>query len=80
MVAEEVTEAQLPFGMGSIDFSNPLKAGLAIVGLVLGFAVFSIANGFGDVVASRINQVVGNVTGIQTSTDSSSSSSGPGVV
>lgn len=80
MVAEEVTEAQLPFGMGSIDFSNPMTAALAIVSLVLGFAVFSIANGFGDAVASRVQNRISSATGVDAGSGSGGTSAAPGVV
>lgn len=79
MPAEEVTEAQLPFGMGSIDFSNPKMAVFAIISLVLGFSIFSIASGFGDVVAARVNNQIQRLTGVSASSDGATSQA-PGVV
>ena len=78
MAAEEVTEAQLPFGMGSIDFSNPLMAVVGIVTLITGFAVFNMTQSIGEMVGSRVNQTISAATGVDTGDGSSENP--PGMV
>lgn len=73
MAAEEVTEAQLPFGMGKIDFTNPVGAALMIVSLIAGFAVFSMTQGIGENLGSRLNSALGGVLGTNPATGNDSS-------
>lgn len=72
MAAEEVTEFTLPFGMGSIDFSNPVMASMAIVSLIGGFAVFSMTRDLGEQVGQKANSIISSTTGVDTGADGSS--------
>jgi hypothetical protein len=59
----EPTEAKLPFGMGSIDFTNPMSAVVMFVALTLGFVVYHMTDGIGNQLAQRINSFIASATG-----------------
>lgn len=61
----EPTEANLPFGMGSIDFSSPVSAAMAIIALIFGFVVFHMADAVGGGLAQRVNSFLASVTGTE---------------
>lgn len=61
----EPTEANLPFGMGSIDFSSPVSAAMAVVALIFGFVVFHMADSVGSGLAQRINSFIASITGTE---------------
>jgi len=76
MAVEEVTEAQLPFGMGEVDLTST-SAILAIVSLILGFAVFSMTESIGNYLGSKANEFAGNYLGFNPATGQDS---GPDMV
>ena len=67
MAVEEATEAQLPFGMGTVDLTSA-TAVVTIVTLILGFAVFSMTQSIGDYLGSKANDFVGNYLGFNPAT------------
>ncbi|MFB6255261.1 MAG: hypothetical protein ABEH58_00800, partial [Haloplanus sp.] len=71
-MADEVTEANLPFGMGKIDLSSPMVAVVGIVSMILGWAVFSMTQDIGSYVGSRVNSALGNVLGFNPATGNDS--------
>jgi hypothetical protein len=63
---EEATKATLPFsGGGTVDVTNPMALITTAVGLILGFALFSMASDIGAQIASRINAALASLTGTQ---------------
>jgi hypothetical protein len=59
----EPTEANLPFGMGSIDFKSPVSAAMAIIALIFGFVVFHMTDSIGNSLAQRVNSFLASATG-----------------
>jgi hypothetical protein len=59
------TEANLPFGMGDIDFSDPVSAAMAVVALIFGFVVFHMSNDVGAQLSTRVNSFIASATGAE---------------
>ena len=59
-MAEDLGTAKLPFGMGKIDFTNPMSAIMAIVALILGALAWNMADAIGANYAQRVNNFLGN--------------------
>jgi len=66
-MAEEATNAKLPFGMGNIDLTSA-GAVFTIVSLILGFAVFSMTQSIGSYLGDRANSLLGDVIGTNPAT------------
>lgn len=77
MAMSEATEARLPFGMGTVDLTNPGTLVAVAVSLIAGFALFHMSDSIGDYVADRLNQFLGGVLGFNPATGADS---GPDLV
>lgn len=67
---EEATDFQLPFGMGSVDASNPVMLVVTAISLIGGFALFSMASNIGSNVGERLMNGITAVIGFDPSGDS----------
>jgi len=74
-----MAKVEVPFTEQEVDTSSPTSAAMTIVLLIGGFAVFSMASGIGDYVASRANNSLAAVIGFNPATGSDGDST-PDVV
>jgi len=61
---EEATEAQIPFIGESVSLTNPTMLVTTAVSLILGFALFSMAEGIGDQLATSVNATLASALGM----------------
>jgi len=61
---EDATEAQIPFVGESVSLTNPTMLATTAVSLILGFALFSMAEGIGEQVASGVNSSLASLLGM----------------
>jgi xanthosine utilization system XapX-like protein len=73
---EEATDFQLPFGMGTVDVSNPASAVVAIVALVGGMTVWNMTDDIGENLAAQVNSMIGSVIGRNPATGQSEETGG----
>mgnify|MGYP006290911843 CR=1 FL=1 len=59
-MAEDLGTAKLPFGLGSLDLTNPTSAVAMIVALILGATVWNMSDQIGSNFARRVNNFLGN--------------------
>lgn len=71
MALEDATDAQLPFGMGSVDLTNPMAALALIVSLILGATIWNMTDSIGANLASQLNSAIGRISPIGNPADSS---------
>jgi len=80
MAAKEATEATLPFGMGSVDLTDPAMVVVTAISLIAGFTLFSMASDVGNNFASRINSALAGLIGFNPATgEGAGSDTVPGV-
>jgi hypothetical protein len=75
---EEATEAQIPFVGESVSLTNPAMLATTAVSLILGFALFSMAEGIGEQVASSVNATLASLLGMDVG-DANDDNGVPGV-
>lgn len=66
-----MASVEVPIADEEIDTSNPTMAIMTVLGLIAGFAVFSMTSSIGDYVARVINSQLGNVLGTNPATGES---------
>ena len=64
MALEDATEAQLPFGMGAVDLTNPVAALALIVSLILGATIWNMTDSIGANFAESLNSYIGQFSPI----------------
>ena len=77
MVVEEATEAQLPFGMGKVNLTNPASAVGIIVSLIFGATIWNMTDSIGARMAAKANSMLGDVLGTNPATGQSSDNQAP---
>ncbi|QGX95001.1 hypothetical protein EI982_09460 [Haloplanus rallus] len=69
-----MAEIPVPLTDQEVDTSDPTSAGMMIGLLIVGFAIFAMAQGIGGYLASRANSALGDLIGFNPATGEDSDS------
>ena len=68
MALEDATDAQLPYGLGSVSLTDPVALVTLAISLIAGMTLWNMADSIGSNFAARINGLLGGILGTNPAT------------